>query len=168
MRIQVLLFIVHNRLSKEESTELLNQRVHVLTSTQEMHHVTRNFVKLAGDYLGEGVPVCLSMASWPRHIDRLERQYEKAFARDPIFGADLMDIIHKCVQVFLHSCNTTSIQEVESGVLEEFIGQQKMVERCEWLTSMTVWVERPAPREEGCRKSEGNRIGAREGGRKVG
>ena len=84
-------------LSKEEATELLDQRVHVLTSPQ-----MRNFVKLAGDYLGEGSPVCISMALWPRHIDRFERQYDKAFARDPLFGADLMDKIHKRVQVFLH------------------------------------------------------------------
>ena len=82
-----------------------------------------------------------------RHIDRFERQYDKDFARDPLFGADLMDRIHKHVQVFLHSCKTTSIEEVESGALEEFRGLQKMVERGEWLTSTPVWVERPAPRE---------------------
>ena len=89
----------------------------MLTSTQELRHSTRNFVKLAGDYLGEGSPVCASRASWPRHIDRFERQYDKDFARDPLFGADLMDHIHKRVQVFLHSCNTTSIEEVESRAL---------------------------------------------------
>ena len=33
---------------------------------------------------------------------------------------------------------------------------------------MPVWAERPAPREEGRRKSEGNRIGSRQGGRGVG
>ena len=109
MRIQVLLSMGQDRLSKEEVTELLDQRVHVLTSTQELHHSTRNFVKLAGDYLGEGSPVCISMALWPRHSDRFERQYDRAFARDPLFGADIMDRIHKRVQVFLHSCNTTSI-----------------------------------------------------------
>ena len=67
-----------------------------------------------------------------------------------------MDRIHKRVQVFLHSCNTTAIEEVESGALEEFRGLQKRVERGEWMTSMPVWVEQPAPREEGRRKSEGN------------
>ena len=120
----------------------------MLTSTQDLRHSTRNFVKLAGDYLGEGIPVCLSMASWPRHIDRSERQYDKAFARYPLFGADLMDIIHKRVQVFLKSCNRTSIKEVESGALEEFRGLQKSMERGEWLTSASVWVERPAPKDE--------------------
>ena len=88
---------------------LLDQSFHVLTSTQELCHSTRNFVKLAEDYLAEEIPICLSMGSWPHHIDRFERQYYKAFARDPIFGADLMDRIHKHVQVFLHSCNMTAI-----------------------------------------------------------
>ena len=123
-----------DRLSKEEATELLDQRVYVLTSTQELRHSTRNFVKLAGDYLGEESPVCILMASWPRHIDRFDRKYEKAFAREPLFGEDLMDIIHKCVKVFIHSCNTTSMEKVESGALEEFRGSQKRAERGEWLT----------------------------------
>ena len=69
-----------------------------------------------------------------------------------------MDRIHKHVQVFLHFYNTTSIEEVESGHLEEFRGLKKRVERGEWPTSMPVWVERPAPREEGRRKWEGNGI----------
>ena len=156
-----------DRLSKEEATERLDQRVHVITSTQELCHSTRNFVKLAGDYLGEGSPVCISMESWPLHINRFDRQYEKAFARDPLFGAYLMDRIHKRVQVFLHSCNTTSIEEVESVALEVFRGLQKRVEKGKWLNSMPVWVEWPAPREEGRRKSEVNGIGARQGGRGV-
>ena len=78
------------------------------------------------------------MASWPRHIDRFERQYDKAFSRDPLFGADLMDQIHKRVQVFLHSCNTTAIEEVESVALEEFQGLQKRVGRGKYMTSMPV------------------------------
>ena len=120
MRIQVLLSMGKDCLSKEEATEILDQRVHVLTSTQALRHSTRNFVKLAGDYLGEEIPICLLMGLWPRHIDCFERQYDKAFARDTLFGAYLIDRIHKCVQVFLHACNTTSIEKVESGVLTEF------------------------------------------------
>ena len=122
--------------------------------------MTRNFVKLAGDYLGEESPICLLMGSWTRHIDRFERQYGKAFARDSLFGADLMDRIHKLVQVFLHSCNITEIEEVELGALTEFGGIQKMVERGEWLTSTPVWVEQPAPKEEGHRKLDENGLGA--------
>ena len=75
-----------------------------------------------------------------------------------------MDRIHKMVQVFLHSCNTTAIEDVESGALEEFWGLQKRVERGEWLTSMLALVERPASREEGRRKSEGNGNGVRNHG----
>ena len=69
----------------------------MLKSTQELRNLTRNFVWLAGDYLGEGIPVCVMMASWPHHIDRFERQYNKDFSRDSLFGADLMDRIHKRV-----------------------------------------------------------------------
>ena len=125
MRIQVLLSMGKDRLSKEEATEILDQRVHVLTSTQELRHLTRNFVKLAGDNLGEESPTCRSMRSWLRHIDRFKQKYYKAFARDPLFGEGLMDRIHKRVQVFLHSCNTTKTEEVESGALAEFGGLQK-------------------------------------------
>ena len=69
-------------------------------------------MKLVGDYLGEDSLICLLIGMWPRHIDRFERQYYKAFAKDPLFGADLMDRIHKRVQVFLHFCNTTTIEDV--------------------------------------------------------
>ena len=129
MCIQVLLSMVQDRLSMEEATELLDQRFHVLTSTQELRHLTRNFVKLAGDYLGEKSPIFLSMASWPCRIDRFKRQYDKAFARDPLFVSDLMDRIHKRVQVFLYYCYTIAIEEVESGALADFGGLQKRVER---------------------------------------
>ena len=47
MRIQVLLSMGQDRLSKEEVTELLYQRVQVLTSTQELHHSTRNWKVLS-------------------------------------------------------------------------------------------------------------------------
>ena len=68
------------------------------------------------------------MGTWPRHIDRFKWQYNKAFVRDPLFGADLMDIIHKRVQVLLHSCNTTAIEDVDPGALAEFGGLQKKLE----------------------------------------
>ena len=164
MRIQVLLSMGQDRLSKEEATEILDHRVHVLASTQELRHLTCNFVKLAWDYLGEESPICLLMGWWPRHIDRFKRKHDKAFARDSIFRADLMDRTHKCVQVFLHSCNTTSIEEVESGALAEFGGLQKRVERGEWLTLTPVWLERPAPKEEGSYKSDGKGLGAQQSG----
>ena len=66
------------------------------------------------------------MGTWQRHIDRFERQYDKAFVKDTLFGADFMNQIHKRVQVFLHSCNTTAIKDVELGALVEFGGFRKM------------------------------------------
>ena len=138
MRIQVLLSMGQDRLSKEEVGELLYQRFHVLTSTQDMRHSTQNFLNLAGDYMEEEIPICLSIGTWPHQIDRFKRQYDKDFASDPLFGAELMYRIHKRVQVFLHSCNTTAIENVESGALAEFGGLQEKVERGEWLTSTLV------------------------------
>ena len=38
------------------------------------------------------------------------------------------------------------------------------MERGEWITSTPVWVERPALKEEGCRKSDGNGLGERQSG----
>ena len=71
----------------------------------------RNFVKLAGYYLGEENLICLFLGTWLHHIDRFELQYDKYFAKDPHFGADLMDHIHKCVHMFLYSCNTTTVED---------------------------------------------------------
>ena len=59
-----------------------------------------------------------------------------------------MDRIHKRVQVFLQSCNTTAIEDVELGALAEFGGIHKKLEREEWLTSTLVWVDVPAQKEE--------------------
>ena len=101
MKIQVLLSMGQDCLSKKEAVKLLDQRVHVLTSTQELRHSTRNFVKLVGDYLGEESPIFLSMGTWLRHIDRFRRKYDKAFAKDPLFEAYFMYHIHKRVQLFL-------------------------------------------------------------------
>ena len=52
MRIQVLVSMVNDCLSKEEAGELLHDRFHVLISTQELHNSMQNLAKLAG-----GVPV---------------------------------------------------------------------------------------------------------------
>ena len=117
MQIQVLLYMGKYCLSKEEAGEILDQRFHVLASTQDLRHSTRNFVKLSRDYLGEESPIYLSMGTWPRHIDCFKHQYHKAFASYPLFGEDLMNQIHKRVQVFLYSSNTTVIKDVESGDL---------------------------------------------------
>ena len=49
--------------------------------------------------------------------------------------------------MFLYSCNTTATVDVESMALAVFGGIQKKLERGEWLTSTTVWVDRPAHKE---------------------
>ena len=76
-----------------------------------------------------------------------------------------MDLIHKHVQVFLHSCNTTAIEDVDLGGLAEFGGLQKKVERGDWLTLKLVWVDRPAQKEKVRRKSDRHGIGAKPIGR---
>ena len=92
------------------------------------------------------------MGTWARQIDRFDRKYDKAFGKDPLFGADLMDRIHKHLQVFLYSCNKTTIEDVGLGDLAEFEGIQKNVDRGEWLASTPVWVYRPEQKEEGRQK----------------
>ena len=103
MRFQVLLTMGQDCLSKEEVGGLLEQRFHVVTTSQDFLHSTKNFVKLARYYLGEEIMFCQYMTTWPRHIYRFKRQYKKAFEKDPLFGADLVNSIRKQVQVFLHS-----------------------------------------------------------------
>ena len=74
MRVQVLLAMGKYCLFKEEAGELLDQRFHVVTTTQELHHSMRNIVRLIGDYLGDEGPLRWAMATWPRHIDRFDRK----------------------------------------------------------------------------------------------
>ena len=57
------------------------------------------------------------MMTWNCHIDLFERQYDKAFAGDRLFGAEIMDKIHRWVQVFLNLCNLTSLDGVDTGEL---------------------------------------------------
>ena len=45
-----------------------------------------------------------------------------------------MDRIHKRVQVSLHTSNTTSLEDVETGALEEYRELKRQVERGEWIT----------------------------------
>ena len=40
-----------------------------------------------------------------------------------------------------------SIEDVESGSLEEFGQLQKKIEREEWITTTPVWVDRPMPKK---------------------
>ena len=108
--------------------DLLDQRFHVFTSTQELLHWNAKIREASRGLPGRGEPNIFFTGKWPPHVDRFEKQYDKAFVRYPLFGADLMDRIHKRVQFFLHSCNTTTIGDVESGGLVEFGELQKKVE----------------------------------------
>ena len=62
--------------------------------------------------------------------------------------------------MFLQSYNTTAIEDVNSGSLADFGGLQKKMERGEWFTLTPGWVDRPAQKEEGRRKSDRHGIGA--------
>ena len=61
---------------------------------------------------------------------------------------DIVDCIHKRVQVFLHRCNTTCPDNVEMGSLLEFGELQRHVERGEWVTTTPVWVGFPTEKED--------------------
>ena len=143
MQVQVLLLMGKYCLSKEEVGELLDHRFHVVTTTQDLHHGMRNFMRLARDYLEYEGPLCRAMDTGPRHIDRFERQCEKAFTRIPFFGADLVDWVHKQVQVFLQSCSTAYLDDVETGALSELGKIYQCVEQGECNTSTPIWVELP-------------------------
>ena len=119
--------MVQGRLSKDEAGELLDQCVHVVAMTQELCHSTRNFVRMTWYYPGMEGPFSRALATWPCHIDFFKRQYDKAFAGHRLFGLEIVDRIHKHVQVFLHSCNTTSLDGVETGYLAEFGALQRRV-----------------------------------------
>ena len=98
----------------------MDQQFHVVTTTQELRHSMRDFVRLVGDYLGDKGPLSWYMVTLTRHIDRFKRKYKKDFAGNLLFGGYHMDWIHKQVQVFLYSCNTMCLDGVDMGALSEF------------------------------------------------
>ena len=63
MIIQVIIAMGKYSLYKEEAGELLDHRVHVVNTPQELRCSTKNFVKLMGDYLVEEILLCCSMAT---------------------------------------------------------------------------------------------------------
>ena len=94
------------------------------------------------------------MATRPLHTYCFELQYDKAFTGNHLFRAHIVDQIHNRVQAFLHSFNMTSLCKVETGTLLEFGELQQRIERGEWVTFPLVWVELPAQKEDGRRKSD--------------
>ena len=79
--------------------------------------------------MGDEGPLSQAMTKWPHQIEKFDQQYNKAFAGDPIFGADIIDSIHKWVQASLHLCKMTCLDNVELGALTEFGDLQKCVEQ---------------------------------------
>ena len=57
------------------------------------------------------------MATWLWHIDWFEWQYDKAFAGNTFLVTDIVDCIHKQVQVLLHLYNMTCLENVYTGDL---------------------------------------------------
>ena len=49
MRVQVLIIMGQGQIPKEESGELLDEKVHVVAMTYELCHSTRKFVRLTGE-----------------------------------------------------------------------------------------------------------------------
>ena len=65
-----------------------------------------------------------------------------------------MERIHKRLQLFLHSCNTTTLEDMETRALAYFGELHRRVERGGWITTTPSWVERPSKKNNGSRKSE--------------
>ena len=53
-----------DRLSKEEAGDFLEQWSHVINTTQEIKHITRNFLRVAGDYLGAKGNLSQAIHTW--------------------------------------------------------------------------------------------------------
>ena len=75
----------------------------MVTTTQELWNITRNILQVSGYYLSDDGPLIWAIATWPRNIDLFGWQYDRVFSWNCIFGANLVDSIHKRVQVFLHN-----------------------------------------------------------------
>ena len=132
----------------------MDQRVQVVTTTQELCHRTRNFEWLMGEYLDVEGPLSRYMSTCMQHIERFKRKHDKTFAGKSFFGEDIPDRIHKQVQVFLQSCNMMCLDDMDMGSLSEFINLQRHVERGNWITPTTIWVEFPTAKEEERRNSD--------------
>ena len=88
----------------------------------------RNFIWVMGDYLRSKGMLIRSIETWPRHIDHVERQYNKEFFKNCLFGNNLVDRIYKQVQVLIQSCDTTSLDDIKMSMLPEFGEIQRWVE----------------------------------------
>ena len=69
MRVQVLLIMVQYGIYKYEVGKLLNQHIHVVATTKELCHSTRNFLRLNRDYLETEGPILREMVTYLCHIN---------------------------------------------------------------------------------------------------
>ena len=60
------------------------------------------------------------MATWTIHIDLFEWKYDNAFAGNNFLVTNIVNHIHKQVQLSLHSCNITCLDNVDTGYLLQF------------------------------------------------
>ena len=138
MLIQVLVAMGQDRLFKEDAGEMLDQRVHMVTTTQDIRHSIRNFLSVDGNYLRDEGTLIRAMATRKCYIDRFEQQYDKVFTGNPFFSTYLVNHIHKQVQGFLHSYNITFLDNTKTGLLSKFRKIQRCVEWGRWVTSTPV------------------------------
>ena len=123
-----------DQLSKEEAMDILDQWFHVVTPNQDLWNDTRNFLRLAGDYIIPDSPLSKVVEKRPRHIDRFDKKYDKAFTGNLLLGAGIVDRVDNRVQIFLHSCNTTSLDDIDTGTMSEFGKINWRVEQGKWVT----------------------------------
>ena len=131
MQLQVLLSMGQDQIPEEESRDILYQRVHMVTTSQDLQHSPINFVRLAREYLGTDGTLSQAMITHPHHIDRYERLYHKNFAGNHFFRSNTVGRIHKTVHVFLHSCNMMSLDDSETSAFSEFGEIQRRVDQGE-------------------------------------
>ena len=53
----------------------------MVNTSQEISHRTKNFMKLAGEYMVEEILLRCSIATRPHYIEHFDRQYNKAFTK---------------------------------------------------------------------------------------
>ena len=91
------------------------------------------FLGLAVYYLIPDGTLSQAMETWPRHIDRFEWQFDKAFTGRRLFGEEILDQTRKRLQVFLHRCNTISLEDINTSALLGFGEPQLRSKRGEWV-----------------------------------
>ena len=109
--------------------------------------------------MGDKGTLSHTMDTWSRPFEHFKRKYGKAFMGNPLFTANMVDRIHKRVQIFLHSCNTPCLYNVVTGALLYFRELQRCVERVKWMTSIPISMELTTKKKDGGRNSDIGRGG---------